>query len=746
MRIMKHALKTYLINLTLGTLAWTAAAAEVKLVEYANILQGTDSTQGFSNGNTLPLVGVPWGMVAWSIENNSGRGGVPKWFFTPNGKCYGFRATHQPSPWMGDYGQFLVLPQAGGLRLDVKARTTDYDANTAILHPDYAKLDLKQDAITVELTGTERCGVFRLNYRQGATGRLIINSFGAAKDLTSEIKIDGRTIYGISRANGGGVPKNFASYFVIKLDRDIGKSEILQDNAQGYVEFQTSPAEPVIVKVGTSFISWKQAERNLLAETAGGFDVIHERVTKVWNTNLGKIEIEASAEQKATFYSCLYRAQMFPQRLYELDAAGKQIHYSPYDGKIHDGVIYGGIGVWDGFRTTFPFLTLVYPAQLDEILQGFVNASVEGNGTLPEWPCPGYRAGMPGQHCAAIFADAVVKGCTGFDVAQAYAALRKGALVGLGREGSANYLKLGYLPGLRYGAVSTALDFAYDDWCVAQMASQLNHPEDVKPLMVSAQNYRKLWDPAVGFMRDKNADGTWVEPFDEFKWMGPYCESGPWQASWFIPYDPAGLAGLLGGRQPFAAKMEKLFSLAIPTTHKPGIHEEAEMAAIPFGQCALSNQPSFHIPYLFAATGQPWKTQYWTRRACAELFNAGPKGFCGDEDNGSMASWYLLSSIGLYPFCPGTPEYLITSPLFTKATLHLVDNKTLVIAAPTNSEKNIYIQKRLFNGKQDTKTWMRHQDLIKGGELHFEMGPAPKEIPSTEGDLPYSASPREIGR
>ncbi len=732
--------KTSLIALALCALKLTAPAAETRLVDYANILQGTDSTQGFSHGNTLPQVGMPWGMIAWSIENNSGRGGIPKWFFVPNGKCYGFRATHQPSPWMGDYGQFLLMPQSGDQRMEAKARITEYDTSSAILHPDYEKLDLKQEGITVELTGTERCGVFRLTYRQGNTGRLILNSFDAAKDLPGEIKIDGRTIYGISRANSGGVPKNFAAYFVIQLDRDIRKSEILKNIAQGYVEFQTSPTEPVIVKIGTSFISWKQAEQNLRAETEGTFDAIHHRVAAAWNANLGKIEIEATEEQKATFYSCLYRAQMFPQRLFELDASGKQIHYSPYDGDIHDGVLYGGIGVWDGFRTTFPFLTLVYPAQLDDILQGFVNAAVEGKGPLPEWPSPGYHSGMPGQHCAAIFADAVVKGRTGFDVAKAYEVLRRGAFEGLGRQGGATYLKLGYLLGRQYGAVSTTLDYAYDDWCVAQMAKQLNHPEDAKALMERSQNYRQLWDPAVGFMREKKADGTWVEPFDEFKWMGPYCESGPWQASWFVPHDPAGLAGLLGGREPFAAKMDKLFSLSLPATHKVGIHEEAEMAAIPFGQCALNNQPSFHLPYLFAASGQPWKTQYWTRRACAELFNAGPKGFCGDEDNGSMASWYLLSAMGLYSFCPGTPEYIVTSPLFPKVTIHLADNKTMVITASNHSDKNVYIQKRLFNGKEDTKTWVSHQELIKGGELHFEMGPAPKMDRISEGDLPYSAS------
>jgi predicted alpha-1,2-mannosidase len=735
------------------------------LVDYVNILQGTDSAPHFSHGNTLPLVGMPWGMVNWSMQND--RTG---WFFHPNGKIDGFRATHEPSPWMGDWGEFVLMPQSGGLKMDPDDRTVDYDATTAVLHPDYEKLDLNHGAITAELTGSERCGVFRLNFHQSTSGRLILDTCGG-----SDLKVEGRTIYGISRASSGGVvKKTFASYFVVQLDRDITKSEIIRSagsapspapalppNAtpaippkkpsspkrelDGYVEFNTSANDPVLVRVGTSFISWQQAEQNLRAEAEGNFDAVHSRVSAVWNVNLGKIEIEADEANKATFYSCLYRAQMFPHRLYEIAASGKPIHYSPYDGKVHDGVLYGDIGIWDAFRTTFPFLALVYPAQLADILQGFVNASVEGNGTLPEWPSPGYRRCMIGQHCAAIFADACVKGIPGFDLATAYESLRKsafeeppkGALV---RDGMADYLRLGYLPEPARYSVSTSLDYAYDDWCVAQIARKLNHPEVAQPLMARAQNYRKLWDPAVGFMRGKKLDGSWAEPFDEFTWQGPYAESGPWQASWFVPHDPSGLAGLLGGREPFAAKLDKLFSLSLPPGHKTAIHEEAEMAAIPFGQCALDNQPSFSIPYLYAVLGYPWKTQCWTRRACAELFHATPEGFCGDEDNGSMASWYLLSSLGLYSFCPGTTQYIVTSPMFAKATLKLANGKTLVIEAAGNSDKNIYIQSRSFNGVEDARTWMDYQDIMKGGGLHFQMVPQAKTTDVPVSGLPYSAS------
>jgi predicted alpha-1,2-mannosidase len=717
---------------------------EAGLLDYVNILQGTDSHFELSHGNTLPLVGAPWGMVDWSLENAKG-----PWFFEPNGKIDGFRATHQPSPWIGDYGQFVLMPQSGDVEMDAKARMSEYDPAASVLRPDYEKLDLKKGAITAELTATERCAVFRITYYRGGVGRLILNAAGK-----SEIKIVGRSIRGVSRANNGGVTDNFASYFLIKLDHDITKSDAgaaagKGDNVAAYVEFQTDPDHPVEIQVGTSLISWEQAAQNLRAEAEGGFDAVHARVQKTWESNLTRIEIEGSAEQNKTFYSCLYRAQMFPHRLYELDAAGKALHYSPYDGKIHEGVLYGDIGIWDAFRTTFPLLTIIYPAQLNEILQGFVNASEEG-GSLPEWPSPGYRDCMIGQHCASIFADAIVKGNQGFDVAKAYASLRKSAFHPpakgeLVRRGLADYLKLGYIPnGASTYAVSATLDYAYDDWCVAQIAKRQNQQEDYETLMARAQNYRRLWDASVGFMRPKDPAGNWIEPFDQFAWGGPYAEGGPWQSSWFVPHDTAGLAGLAGGREKLASKLDQMMGLP-PVYHTGGygsvIHEMREMGIAKFGQYDQGNQPVFDVLYLFAAVGQPWKTEYWTRRVCAELFNAGNAGFPGDEDNGSMASWYLLSSIGLYPLCPGTPAYMFTSPLFPKITLRLPQDKTFVITAPSNDGKNVYVQKRRLNGANDNRTWLSHQDLLQGGELRLDMGPDANMRPIPDADLPYSASP-----
>jgi predicted alpha-1,2-mannosidase len=725
-------------------------AAGGGLADYVNILQGTESRPGLSHGNTLPLVGMPWGMIDWSMENGKG-----SWFFFPNGKIDGFRATHQPSPWIGDYGQFVLMPQSGDLQMERGSRVSEYDTGSAICRPDYEKIDIKKGDITSELTATERCAVFRFTYHQGETGRLILDAAGP-----SEIKIEGRTIRGLSRANNGGVSGNFASYFVIQLDRDLAKSDTYVnnsatgaasgkgDNMAAVLEFKVASDSPVELRVGTSLISWEQAEQNLRAETDGGFEAVHARVQKTWETNLGRVEIEADASRKKTFYSCLYHAQMFPHRLDEVDAAGKVIHYSPYDGKIHDGVLYGDIGIWDAFRTTFPLITILYPAQLNEILQGFVNASEEG-GTLPEWPSPGYRDCMIGQHCAAIFADAVVKGQRGFDVAKAYESLRKSAFEPpaegvLVRRGLADYLKRGYIPdGASTYAVSATLDYAYDDWCVAQIAKEQNHTDVYDTLMARAQNYRLLWDTNTGFMRPKDADGHWIEPFDQFAWGGPYAEGGPWQSSWFVPHDTVGLTSLVGGRDKLNSKLDELLGLP-PVFHTGGygqvIHEMREMGIAKFGQYDQGNQPGFDVLYLFAASGQPWKTEYWTRRVCDELFSSKADGFPGDEDNGSMASWYLLSSIGLYPLCPGTPQYVFTSPLFSKITIHLPEDKTLVITASSHNRSNLYVQERQWNGADDTRTWINYQDLMQGGELHLKMSETANMRAVKDEDLPYSVS------
>jgi len=688
------------------------------VLQYVNILQGTDNIDyGFSHGNTLPLVGTPWGMTDWSPQ--TGGDNNSRWYFKYlDRKIVGFRATHQPSPWMGDYGNVMVLPQTGTLVVDSKGRASDYDPTTGVWRPDYLRIVLPRYGITTELTASERCGVFRMTFKDAQEGRLLIDPAGDC----SSVAIVERRFQGVSIVHASPAPGNYATYFVGELDREIIRSgtyskDVPRDKngkvtgkagVGGYVEFDTAGNPVVEVRIATSHISLEQAARNLEAETRGGFEAVRARTAAGWEDRLNRIEMDGTEEQRKTFYTCLYRALKFPHRFHEVDAGGKNIHFSPWDGKVHEGVCYVDSGLWDTFRSLFPFYSIVYPDQLGEIVEGWLNAYREG-GRLPQWPSPGGFGGMIGTHADAMIADAMVKGIRGFDSPTAYAALRKDAYGVRSKE----YYTIGYAPG----RVSETLDWAYDDWCVAQVAKLLGKDDDYNELMARSQNYRKLWDPAVGFMRGKKADGAWDNAkFDEFAWGGAYTEGGPWQSSWAVQHDIAGLADLLGGRDALAKKLDKMLSLE-PVYHEGGYrcttHEMVEMKTLDMGQLAMSNQPSFHHPYMYASAGQPWKTEALTRKICAEKINAGPKGYPGDEDNGSMASWYVLSALGFYPLTPGHPTYVLTSPALTKATLHLPGGKTFVISAPGNNAKG-----RLCP-ETDHQREGRHQNLDFARDDHF---------------------------
>lgn len=754
-------LKRIIIGATLSILAVhclnaSAAPQGEGWLRYVNILQGTDSSRSFSHGNTLPLIGPPWAMTDWSPQTSGDT--TTRWFYNySDRKILGFRATHQPSPWVGDYGHFMIMPETGPLIVAADARGADYDRDASIHRPDYLRIALPRYGVTVELTSSERCGVFRIAFANVKEGRLLIDP-----SSESVVQFVGRRFQGFSRARAQPKAENFATYFVGELDRDIVRSGTFASEAPkqkgrpagrqrigGYVEFATAENPVVEVRIATSFISLEQAARNLASETQGGFDAVRLRTAAAWEENLKRITIEATEDQKRTFYTCLYRALKYPHRSFELDAAGRPIHASPWDGQLHDGMSYTDSGLWDTYRTQFPFYSVAYPERLGEIVAGWLNSYRE-SGWLPQWPSPAGFGGMIGTHADAMIADALVKGIDGFDRATAYEAIRKDAFAVPGpgeggRAGMQDYLKLGYVTpsGSRY-CVSTGLDYAIDDWCVAQAAKLLGKTDDYRELMVRAQSYRKNWDPAVGFMRARKADGSWAEAkFDEFAWGAGYCEGGPWQCSWAVPHDAAGLAELLGGRAALTAKLDQLFQQP-PTFHSGGygsvIHEMSEMAAVSFGQCALSNQPSFHVPFLYAAAGQPWKTEFWTRKACAELYNSGPQGYAGDEDNGSAASWYILSTLGFYPLTPGHPTYVLTSPAFQRATIHLAGGRTFVVSSPGNDPKKIYVGSRTLNGQPLTKTWISHQAIVSGGALDVDASDRPHERVVADEDLPYSAS------
>lgn len=718
---------------------------------YANPLQGTNSSGGFSRGNTLPLVARPFGMTDWTLTTGEGGWG---WFFDPNARAIqGVRATHQPSPWMGDYGYFSVMAQTGKLYMKPGARASTYRPDESVIAPNYLKVPLRRYSTTLEMTPTERCSVFRVTFPKNELGRFIVQMEGDSRVQFDQQK---GIISGFTRTKPDGSPENFACYFTARFDRpwkrvllanedkvNESATQVEGNRSGAAIEFESN--EPVVMQIGTSFISTEQALQNLQSEVGTrSFDAIRTQGQQVWNENLGRIEVDGgTTEQRRTFYSSLYRAHLFPRMFHETDAQGKVVHYSPYDGKVHDGVSYTDNGFWDTYRSVYPLFALIQPERYGEMITGFLQGYREG-GWMAQWPSPGYRVSMPGTHGDAVIADAVVKKIGGFDVKEAYAAMTKHANQpspqrGAGRNNIADYLKYGYMPG----SVSETLDFAYDDFCVSQVAESLGLKDDVTKYRQRAMNYRNIYDPKVGFMRAKNAQGEWRAPFNQYEWGGPYVEGGPWQSTWAVQQDPAGLIALMGGKERFIAKLDQM--MVEPPRYDVGgygneIHEMTEMAVTHFGQYGHGNQPVHHVLYLFAAAGQPQKTQYWVRRVMNELYS--PDGFAGDEDNGEMGSWYVLNALGMYSLCPGRTEYVLGSPLFKSVRLRVPGRPNLTIQAPTNSDKNVYVQKVSLNGKTHEPIWIDYADLAKGGTLRFDMGAKARErdYSRTPELLPHSMS------
>jgi predicted alpha-1,2-mannosidase len=463
---------------------------------------------------------------------------------------------------------------------------------------------------------------------------------------------------------------------------------------------------------------------------------------------LGRVALSgATDDQRRTFYSCLYRTQLFPRVWHEYDADGSPIHFSPYNGQVHDGVLYADNGFWDTYRTVYPLFALLMPERLAEILQGWTNACREG-GWFPQWASPGYRACMVGTHIDAVMADAVVKGVTNFDLKTAYDGLVRHASEpgdqwgNYGRLGIADYLEHGYvIEDHQDHSVARSLDYAYDDWCLSQIARVLGHQEDAQRFQARASHYRLLYDSSVGFMRAKKADGSWREPFEEFAWGGPYVEGGPWQNSWAVPHDPAGLMDLMGGPEAFTARLDQMltqephFNIG---AYSNEIHEMTEMAAAQFGQYAQSNQPVHHVLALYAAAGRPDRMQYWTRRVMDELYT--PDSFPGDEDNGEMSAWYILNALGFYPLCPGHPSYVLGAPLLPAARVQLPNGRELVIESTGNTPGAVYVKQLTINGQAHRPLWVSHNALMEGGHWRFEMSETPSVPELTPHDMPYSLS------
>ncbi len=735
-----------------------AHAQSAAPVDAVSPLVGTQSTYALSYGNVYPAIARPFGMTAWTPQ--TGNGGWTYGYADTH--LQGFRATHQPSPWMGDYGRLTIAPMTGRPIADADARASAFTHCTETSHPYLYRVHLDRYGIGAEVTATPRAGLLRFAFSTADSAFVVFDAF----DRGAEISFDAarQRVEGFTRSNSGGVPDGFALYFTVDVSRPFTASGAWTDGqrrdgagpfagqkVQGFLGFAARPGDTLELRVGTSFISPEQARLNLEKEVGShSFSEVVAESRAAWNDELGRIEIEgATSAQRTVFYTALYRTLLFPRMFYEYDTAGQPHYYSPYDGQVHAGVMYTDNGFWDTFRAVYPFFTLMYPDRDAEIIRGLVAAYREG-GWLPKWMSPGYRNVMIGTHTASVIADAYRKGIRDFDAETAYQAMRKDAMDegggnGRGREGIALYKTLGYVPTDRvHEATARTLEFAYGDWCVAQMARALGHDDDAQLFFSRSMNYRHVFDGSVGFMRGRLESGAWRPHFDATEWGGPFTEGSAWHYTWSVMHDPLGLAGLMGGRAPFAHLMDSVF--ATPGTFNVGayrgvIHEMTEMTLGGMGQYAHGNQPIQHMIYLYNWAGQPWKTQYWAREAMNRLYKPTPDGLPGDEDQGQTSVWYVFSALGFYPVAPGEPYYALGAPLFTRARLHLPGGKTLTIEAPDNSARNRYVRGVRLDGQPIARNWLGHDELMAGGTLHFDMGAAPDSSwGSSPESAPYSLS------
>ena len=732
--------------------------AEKDLVQYVNTLQGTNSTYELSWGNTYPTTAVPYPMNSWSPQTGKNGDG---WKYQYSATTIrGFQPTHQCSPWVGDYGVFSLMP-VPELVVDESKRATPFSHDKEIAKPHYYKVTL-ENGITTEFSPTTRSAHFRFSFPAKGDAFLVLDGY----TKTSQVQIDvaNHRITGYVH-NGAFSPKTHKNYFIIQFDKPFvsygtwenRKNTIQKNNLSregegigAYVQF--AKGSKVQAKVSTSYISPEQAEVTMTRELGkhSSVEVTKQAAADVWNQLLNRVLVEGGTEEDMkTFYSCMFRANLFSHKFYEEKEDGSPYYYSPYDEKIHDGYMFTDNGFWDTFRSQFPLTNILHPTMQGQYMQALLDAQ-EQCGWLPSWSFPSETGGMVGNHSISLLTDAWVKGIRTFDPekalkAYAHEAMNKGPWGGAnGRVRWKDYYQLGYIPYPEsMGSTAQTLEYCYDDFCAYQLAKMTGNKFYEEVFARQIYNYKNVYDPSVGFMRGRKLDGSWAD-FDAFEWGGPYCGGNAWHYNWSVFHDVQGLIDLTGGDERFVAKIDSVF--ALPGIVKYGtygtkIHEMLEMELAKMGQYAQGNQPIQHMIYLYSYAGQPWKTQYWIRQVMDRLYNSSENGYPGDEDQGGMSSWYVLSALGIYSVCPGTDEYVLGSPKFRKATITMEDGKKFVIEAKGNSKDNVYIQNATLNGKRHTRNYIHYSDIVNGGVLELQMGNQPEKTRGTaKEDRPFSLS------
>jgi len=726
--------------------------SKVFLVDYVNPLMGTDSNKDLSNGNTYPAVATPFGMNFWTpMTAEMGNG----WTYNYNdNKIRGIKQTHQPSPWLNDYAAFSLMAVTGELKYQEDERESWFSHKAETVKPYHYSTYLADYDVVAEVAPTSRAAHFQFTFPEEETSYIILDAF--FKGSMVNILPKERKIIGYCRNARKGVPENFHNFFVAEFDKDFEITHTWHNNwklqkntleSQGkhvgaIIGFKTKRGEKVRVKVASSFISPQQAQINLDREIGkDSFETTKQKAKNAWEKELQRIQIEDdNIDHIRTFYSCLYRVLLFPRTFYEFDTNNKMMHYSPYNGKVLPGYMFTDNGFWDTFRAVFPFFNMMYPEQNNKFMEGLANTYKE-SGWLPEWASPGHRAVMIGSNSASIIADAYIKGNIKnentanllFEAILKNATVEKGRPVrSVGREGLNYYNTLGYVPydvKIRENTAKT-LEYAYADFCIGQMATKMRKPKVAQKYYQQSYRYKNVFDTGTNLMRGKNKDGTFQIPFNPLKWGDAFTEGNSLHYTWSVFQDVHGLMDLMGGKQNFIKQLDSVFTTPPKfdsSYYSNVIHEIREMQIVNMGNYAHGNQPIQHMIYLYNYAGVPYKGQEKVRTVLTKLYQATPDGYCGDEDNGQTSAWYVFSALGFYPVTPATDEYVLGSPLFKKATLHLENGNTFTITSKNNSKNNFYIQSTTLNGKKYKYNYLNYNTIQNGGTFEFDLDKIPNK-------------------
>lgn len=700
---------------------------------------GTQNYPGYSNGNTLPFTGVPFGMNYFAPQNDEG-----SWWFNPSKPLFaGFRCTHQPSPWMGDFSSFLITPfTTEPLIRSVFHLQSSYRIEEAVYNPGYLKLTSQRYALESELTASTYGMKLQNTSLRSESVCFVVSAIKGIHD----IRIDEKTIsYAVVNASGSEDP-NFTMYAHMTLDVPFTAEASTFEDGTDIIIIRTTSSYPTIT-VATSFINSQQAKLNA-SRLPSTFESMLANAKEAWEQKLSKVEVTHTDKEAVTmFYAALYRCFLFPQTFYELDTNNEPIHYNTITRSSAPGVLFTNNGFWDTYKSLFPLFSLIEPEHYELMLEGFLNSFHEA-GYLPKWLSPDERGLMPGTLVDAVISDALTKGLAHDKIESLYEAMKQSATVEsenpqYGRRAVNDYWKYGYVPSSYHESVNQSLDNSYSDFCIAQVAKMIGRTDDYQTFMDSSKNYAQLFDSNSGLMRAKDTDGNFSDSFSDIEWGHAYTEGSSWQNSWAVYHDFAGLIKLYDSKQAYLDKITHLVNQKpYFTSGSYGfeIHEMSEVAAIDFGQMAISNQPSFHIPYLFTYGGEPASTQVLLRSLMRETFKPTFTGYPGDEDNGSMSAWYVFNAMGFYPVSPGTQEYVVGIPFFDTVTVNLPNGEVLQINTENNTRHHNFVSKMMKDGTEYTALYLKHNDLIQGTQLDFELGIVPRQRQYTDDELPFSMS------